>query len=71
VSAVVASTATPDEPAPVLRPLGEAVADLERQMIRAALESTGGNKASAARALGISRATLYQKLEEYQGVSDP
>jgi transcriptional regulator with PAS, ATPase and Fis domain len=58
------------EQVPVLRPLGEAVAELERHMIRTALASTGGNKASAARVLGISRATLYQKIEEYQLLSD-
>jgi transcriptional regulator with PAS, ATPase and Fis domain len=52
--------------APVLRPLPEAVSELEKQMIRAALDSTSGNKASAARLLGISRATLYQKLAEYK-----
>ena len=47
----------------VLRPLGEQVADLERQAIRAALAATGGNKVAAARLLGISRAKLYERLE--------
>jgi transcriptional regulator with PAS, ATPase and Fis domain len=56
----------PQSDAPVLRPLPEAVSELEKQMIRAALDSTSGNKASAARLLGISRATLYQKLAEYK-----
>jgi DNA-binding NtrC family response regulator len=53
-----------------IRPLGQAVSELERKMIRAALEQSGGNKASTARLLGISRATLYQKLAEYQIVSE-
>jgi transcriptional regulator with PAS, ATPase and Fis domain len=47
----------------VLRPLGEQVAELERQAIQAALAATGGNKLAAARLLGISRAKLYERLE--------
>jgi transcriptional regulator with PAS, ATPase and Fis domain len=53
-----------------IRPLAQAVADLESSLICAALEKSAGNKASAARLLGISRATLYQKLADYQIVSD-
>ncbi|HYD80700.1 MAG TPA: sigma 54-interacting transcriptional regulator [Paucimonas sp.] len=70
-SAAVAS-ALSDEAATeaLVRPLAQAVSELERNMIRAALERSGGNKASTARLLGISRATLYQKLAEYQIVSD-
>ncbi|MCW7537227.1 sigma 54-interacting transcriptional regulator [Aquabacterium sp. A7-Y] len=48
--------------APAIRPLPEAIAELERRSIEAALEATGGNKLAAARLLGISRATLYEKL---------
>jgi transcriptional regulator with PAS, ATPase and Fis domain len=47
---------------PGLRSLPQLVAELERNAIRSALEATGGNKLSAARLLGISRATLYEKL---------
>jgi DNA-binding NtrC family response regulator len=47
-----------------LRPLPEQIAELERSSIRLALAATGGNKVSAARMLGISRATLYQKMSE-------
>ena len=43
-------------------PLPQAVAALEARAIRQALQRTGGNKLAAARLLGISRATLYQKL---------
>ncbi|MDP3762090.1 MAG: sigma 54-interacting transcriptional regulator [Ramlibacter sp.] len=46
-----------------LRPLGEQVAELERQAIQAALAATGGNKLAAARLLGISRAKLYERLD--------
>ena len=45
-----------------LRPLAEQVAQLERHAIAQALQVTGGNKVAAARLLGISRATLYERL---------
>jgi len=43
-------------------PLPQRIAELERESIRSALATTGGNKVSAAKLLGISRATLYEKL---------
>ena len=52
------------------KPLAEVLAEVERKTIRAALEASGGNKASAARMLGISRATLYQKITDYRLVSN-
>ena len=53
-------------------PLAAAVAngytlkDLEREYILRVVESTYGNKAEAARILGVDRTTLYRKLEEYK-----
>ncbi len=47
----------------VLRPLAEQVAQVEKQAIAAAMSATGGNKVAAARMLGISRAKLYERLE--------
>jgi DNA-binding NtrC family response regulator len=47
-----------------LRPLAEQVAALERRAIAAALQACGGNKVAAAKMLGISRATLYERLAE-------
>ncbi|MDH3558815.1 MAG: sigma 54-interacting transcriptional regulator [Deltaproteobacteria bacterium] len=42
---------------------------LNPEMVKAALDLTGGNKAKAARHLGVGRATLYRFLEEFPDVS--
>ena len=42
---------------------------LNPDSVRAAMELTGGNKAKAARHLGVGRATLYRFLEEFPDVS--
>ena len=47
-----------------LEPLGVQVKSLEQQAIRAAMRVCGGNKVAAAKALGISRAKLYERLIE-------
>ncbi|MEO6973108.1 MAG: helix-turn-helix domain-containing protein, partial [Rhodoferax sp.] len=49
--------------ADLLRPLSQQIAELEQRAIAAAMASTGGNKLATARLLGISRATLYERLE--------
>ena len=59
-----AESAAADGSAPQLRPLAEQLAEVERQAISAALTATGGNKLAAARLLGMSRATLYARLQE-------
>ena len=46
-----------------VRPLAEQIAALEAQAIRDAMQAMGGNKVAVAKALGISRATLYARLE--------
>lgn len=53
--------ATAQKPAELL-PLDE----LERQHILRVLEKVGGNKAEAARILGIDRSTLYSRLKSYR-----
>lgn len=60
-SAVVVAEA--EDESRYLRPLAEQVAELERRAIAAAMKAHGGNKLATARQLGISRATLYGRLE--------
>jgi DNA-binding NtrC family response regulator len=54
------SAAHPDAPGGI-RPLDE----MERDYILAALEARGGNRSMTARALGIARSTLQDKLKKY------
>jgi two-component system response regulator HydG len=49
--------------------LKQRVEAYERGLVLAALETAEGNRSAAARALGISRATLHEKLHKY-GVAD-
>lgn len=51
-------------PTEAVRPLAQQVAELERQAIAAAMTAACGNKVAAAKMLGISRATLYERLRE-------
>jgi DNA-binding NtrC family response regulator len=44
---------------------GQSLQDVEREHILSVLNETGGNLAKAARILGISRATLYNKSRAY------
>ncbi|MBI3202863.1 MAG: sigma-54-dependent Fis family transcriptional regulator [Myxococcales bacterium] len=48
-----------------VKPLAQEVERAERQALKRALEHARGNRALAARLLGVSRATLYNKLEQY------
>jgi len=45
--------------------LDDAVRKAERRALEKALRKAGGNRTTAARILGISRRTLYYKLDEY------
>jgi ActR/RegA family two-component response regulator len=79
IERAVASTAGPriDEAALDLSPaareasaLRDEVETLERERIAAALETHGGNKSRAARALGIARNTLLTRIRTY-GIDRP
>ena len=41
------------------------VSDMEKEMIRATLIKTGGNKRKTAKVLGLSERTLYRKINKY------
>lgn len=45
--------------------LAEILSKAERDVVEAALRAAGGNKARAAKELGISRKALYRRLEKY------
>jgi two-component system response regulator HydG len=45
--------------------VGTPLAEVERRMILATLEHTGGDKALAASILGVGRRTIYRKLDEF------
>jgi DNA-binding NtrC family response regulator len=44
---------------------GKTLESIERAAIQQTLEHCGGNKTRAARALGISPSTLYEKVKKY------
>lgn len=55
----------PDLPQPPPRTLAEQVAEVERRAIAEALAATGGNRAAAAKRLGMPRSVLYERLTRY------
>lgn len=57
---------TQDPPDGAFEPLPHRIARLERQAIQEALARTNGNRTAAARLLGISRASFYDKLEMFE-----
>ncbi len=58
--------AFPGETGAALKVAGKGI---DEKSIRVALEKTGGNKAKAARVLGVDRKTLYRNMERYQILS--
>ena len=60
--AVLTSTIAPSA---TVRPLRDEVRRAERRALEKALRAAGGNRTKAARLLGVSRRTLYSKLEEH------
>ena len=55
----------PSEGVPIPVKAGMSLPEIEREAIRTTLELTDGNKAQAARVLGIGRRTLFRKVKEY------
>jgi transcriptional regulator with PAS, ATPase and Fis domain len=53
-------------PAPAGTSIKSAVEELERQMIADMLSTTGNNQQQAAKALGLSRQGLINKLKRYK-----
>lgn len=47
------------------------LADLERQYLNLVLSKTQGNKPQAAKILGVSVKTVYNKLDEYKAQDAP
>ena len=45
---------------------GKTLSEVEKEMVAAALRESGGNKARAARRLGIPKTTLYHLIDRYQ-----
>ena len=45
------------------------MSSIEREVIRRALERTGGNKAAAALVLNMKRTTLVEKLKRLEGTA--
>ncbi len=48
-----------------IRPLKEALASPERELIERALRSNGGNRKRTAEMLGVNRTTLFNKMRKY------
>jgi DNA-binding NtrC family response regulator len=55
----------PEKPAAAVPPDGLVLEDVERKLIREALERASGNQSRAARLLGISRDTLRYRLKKH------
>jgi DNA-binding NtrC family response regulator len=54
----------------VLPDKGVVLEEVEKSLVRQALERTGGNKSRAAELLGLTRATLRYRIEKL-GLGDP
>jgi DNA-binding NtrC family response regulator len=51
--------------------VGTPIEEMERKLILATLEELGGDKGEAAKRLGISVKTLYNRLSVYRGAGRP
>lgn len=60
------SAASGSSALPISSSAPQSLSDLEKDHIRFTLAEVGGNKSLAAKKLGISRRTLYRKIDEYK-----
>ena len=58
------------EPQPQGRTLAQDITAVEREHIVRVLREAGGNKVAAAARLGVSRRTLYRRLEQYKRLGE-
>ena len=67
-SAPTAASEVPPVHLPAAKPAEDVCSldDLEKNMIRQALEKNNGRRKAAAEQLGISERTLYRKIKEYK-----
>jgi transcriptional regulator with PAS, ATPase and Fis domain len=63
--AAAAAPRRTDKPVAAVPPDGLVLEDVERKLIREALERASGNQSKAARLLGISRDTLRYRLKKH------
>ena len=56
----------PSTPVMIVTDGSRSLEEIEREAILETLKASGGNKAEAARRLGITRKTLHNKLKNYQ-----
>ena len=68
---ILPTTVVRRPPPTAARPLAQAIDDLERSLIHAALKETRGSKVEAARLLGLSRTNFYAKLHKHGISPDP
>lgn len=61
---------TPLPPSPSAAPPLRSLRELEREAIRNAIAASGGNMSAAAKILGVSRATLYRRLNEERSLAN-
>jgi len=56
----------PDTPREIRIPVGTSIHDADRRLIEATLRYTEGDKSAAAALLGITRRTIYRRLDEHR-----
>jgi DNA-binding NtrC family response regulator len=66
VTAIDAAAAKQSANGEIVVRVGSSIADVERALVESTLQQLGGDKPAAARVLGISLKTLYNRLNVYQ-----